>query len=102
MVGLVPDKLVMVEESEDRRIYTITAWTFDYVNKSNPNSGIVVEIHLKRKIVSEMMTTYFPTTLLVLITAATTQSWKKSETLGIRFPNLIEFFLSQVVFDQMK
>ena len=78
-VRLVPDILRMREEREGIPIYTITDWTFDYIKASNPNAGIVVNIHLKRKIQSELMTTYFPTILLVLITFATTHSWKKFE-----------------------
>ena len=79
-VRLVPDILDMMEESDGIPIYTITEWKFGYTNGSNPNAGIVVEVHLKRRILSELMTTYFPTILLVTITAATTQSWKKLET----------------------
>ena len=77
-VRLIPDILNMIEERDGIPIYTITDWTFDYSNASNPNeSGIVVAFHLRRRILSELMTTYFPTALLVAITAATTQSWKK-------------------------
>ena len=76
-VRLVPDILNMMEECDGIPIYTITDWIFGYTNGSNPNAGIVVEVHLKRRILSELMTTYFPTILLVTITAATTQSWKK-------------------------
>ena len=80
-VRLIPDILNMVEERDGIPIYTITDWTFDYSNGSNPNEGgIVVAIHLKRRILSEIMTTFFPTILLVAITAATTHSWKKSKT----------------------
>ena len=79
-VRLIPDLLNMVEERDGIPIYTITDWTFDYSNASNPNEGgIVVAIHLRRRILSELMTTYFPTILLVAITAATTHSWKKLE-----------------------
>ena len=70
-VTLVPDTLQMLEERDGIPIYTILDWRFKYCNGSNPNSGIVVEILLKRKILSELMTTYFPTILLVAITAAT-------------------------------
>ena len=79
-VRLIPDLLNMVEERDGIPIYTITDWTFNYSNASNPNEGgIVVAIHLRRRILSELMTTYFPTILLVAITAATTHSWKKLE-----------------------
>ena len=78
-VRLVPASLKMREQRKGIPIYTITNWTFDHIKASNPNAGLVVKIHLKRKIQSELMTTFFPTTLLVLITAATTHSWKKLE-----------------------
>ena len=76
-VTLVPDILQMQEERDGIPIYTIVVWRFKYLNMSNPNSGIVVEILLKRKLMSELMTTYFPTILLVAITFATSQSWGK-------------------------
>ena len=76
-VTLVPDILQMQEERDGIPIYTILDWRFKYCNDSDPNSGIVVEILLKRKIMSELMTTYFPTILLVAITAATSQNWEK-------------------------
>ena len=81
-VRLVPDILNMMEERDGIPIYTITDWAFQYSNESNPNAGIVVEIRLKRRILSEMMTTFFPTILLVAITAATTHSWKKLQVPG--------------------
>ena len=77
IVTLVPDILQMQEERDGIPIYTIVVWRFKYLNTSNPNSGIVVEILLKRKLMSELMTTYFPTILLVAITFATSQSWGK-------------------------
>ena len=51
-------------------LFTIT----DYVllNATYPEEGIRLTITLKRKIMSEMMTTYFPSLLLLMITYATT------------------------------
>merc|ERR1712130_200093 len=43
-----------------------------YKNSSQPEDGVLMFIVLKRKITSEMMTTYFPTILLTAITFATT------------------------------
>merc|ERR1719494_1527095 len=40
--------------------------------RNNPNEGIWMTVDLKRKIMSELMTTYFPSLLLTLITFATT------------------------------
>merc|ERR1712163_39888 len=49
-------------------LFTIT----NYDLLKNPEEGIRMAITLKRKIMSEMMTTYFPSILLMLITYATT------------------------------
>ena len=51
-------------------LFTIT----DHVllNATYPEEGIRLTITLKRKIMSEMMTTYFPSLLLLMITYATT------------------------------
>ena len=51
-------------------LFTIT--NFDLVNATVPGEGIRMTITLKRKIMSEMMTTYFPSLLLMMITYATT------------------------------
>merc|ERR1719266_3082157 len=42
------------------------------VNATHPKTGIRMKITLKRKIMSELMTTYFPSLLLMMITYATT------------------------------
>ena len=51
-------------------LFTIT--NFDLVNATVPGEGIRMTITLKRKIMSEMMTTYFPSLLLMMITYAIT------------------------------
>ena len=84
-VNLLPGILNMLEDRNRIPIYTIINWTFRYINASNPTDGIVVKIHLKRKILSEMATTYFPTILLVMITAATTHYWEKAIFLKVLF-----------------
>ena len=43
-----------------------------FTNATNPEQGLRMSMVLKRKIMSEMMTTYFPSILLMLITFATT------------------------------
>ena len=43
-----------------------------FTNATNPEKGLRMYIVMKRKIMSEMMTTYFPSILLMLITFATT------------------------------
>ena len=56
-VTLIP-KGVMLTQSLDMVLFTIT--NFDLVNANIPEKGICMRITLKRKIMSEMMTTYFP------------------------------------------
>ena len=70
-VKLIPMKLVM-EQEEDMTIFTIIDRQLIYKNTSHPQDGIFMFIVLKRKITSEMMTTYFPTIMLTAITFATT------------------------------
>ena len=68
-VTLVPDD-VMITQSLDMVLFTITKC--DLVNAKNPGKGVRMIVTLKRKIMSEMMTTYFPSLLLMMITYATT------------------------------
>ena len=68
-VTLFPNSVIM-KQSLDMTLFSIT----DYIlaNASDPEDGIRMTITMKRKILSEMMTTYFPSFLLMLITYATT------------------------------
>ena len=62
-VTLFPNN-VMIKQSLDMVLFTIT----DHVLVPDPEEGIRMTITLKRKIMSEMMTTYFPSFLLMMIT----------------------------------
>ena len=66
-VTLIPDHLIMTQES-DMPIFRITDWNLGY----GRGHGISMVLVMKRKITSEMMTTYFPSLLLTAITFATT------------------------------
>ena len=68
-VLLVAEDLVMEEEA-DLNLFYIT--DHHLVNVSHPRKGVTMEIKLKRKIMGEMMTTYLPSMLLMMITYATT------------------------------
>ena len=68
---LLPRKLEMLE-NVDMTLFLIDSWSLDFRNKSDHNGGIQMSISLKRKIMSEMMTTYLPSILLMMITFATT------------------------------
>ena len=68
-VTLVPND-VRIKQSLDMVLFTITDYAL--VNATDPEEGIRMTITMKRKIMSEMMTTYFPSLLLMMITFATT------------------------------
>ena len=70
-VLLKPNKLVM-EQIPDMTLFQMSNWGLAYKDKEMPEDGIKMTVVLKRKIMSEMMTTYFPSILLMLITFATT------------------------------
>ena len=70
-VQLVPH-LLWMEERVDMTLYTITEWSLVHRNTSNPSKGIKMMLTLQRKLMNEMMTTYLPSVLLMLITWATT------------------------------
>ena len=53
-------------------LFLVTHWKLELRNSSNPNEGVRMVIVLKRKIMSEMLVTYFPSFLLMAITFATT------------------------------
>ena len=59
-----------VTQPKDMTLFTITSSVLQ--KATHPNTGIQMKIKMKRKIMSEMMTTYFPSLLLMMITYATT------------------------------
>ena len=68
-VTLNPDQLNMKQE-EDMAIFHLTDWNLGF--KSKREEGLQMSISMRRKITSELMTTYFPSLLLTAITFATT------------------------------
>ena len=68
---LIPKELNMFE-NVDLTLFFIERWNLDFKNKTKPRDGIWMTMSLKRKIMSEMMTTYLPSFLLMMITYATT------------------------------
>ena len=61
---------IFLDQSRDLTQFFIVDFTLE--NATSPKSGLQMRIRLRRKIMSEMMTTYFPTILLLMITFATT------------------------------
>ena len=68
-VILIADKILMRQQS-DMNLYVITE--YHLVNMTYPEEGVMMVIKFRRKIMSEMMTTYLPSMLLMMITFATT------------------------------
>ena len=70
-VTLVADQLIMTQGA-DMPIFRITDWNLGPKIFKKGKKGLRMVVVMKRKITSEMMTTYFPTILLTAITFATT------------------------------
>ena len=68
---LLPKKLWM-EQPADMTLFLMEHWELVYKNESAPEEGVSMTIVLRRKILSEMMGTYLPSILLMMITFATT------------------------------
>ena len=68
---LIPKELNMLE-NVDLTLFFIERWNLDFKNKDKPRDGIWMTMSLKRKVMSEMMTTFLPSLLLMMITYATT------------------------------
>ena len=68
---LIPKALKM-SENVKLTLFLIERWNLDFKNRTKPRHGIRMTISLKRRIMSEMMTTYLPSILLMMITYATT------------------------------
>ena len=61
---------LLIQQQANMNLFVITE--SHLVNLSDPEKGVMMEIKFKRKIMSEMMTTYLPSVLLMMITFATT------------------------------
>ena len=68
-VILTPGELRM-KQQVNMAIFQITNWKLDF--KTERSKGLQVSIMMRRKVTSELMTTFFPTILLTTITFATT------------------------------
>ena len=67
-VRLLPDQMSM-KQDPNMYMFKITSWSLDYKDDSD---GLRLLIVMKRKVMSELMTTYFPSFLLLAITFSTT------------------------------
>ena len=70
-VRLVPSSNKIVFDN-DMPLFDTSSMLLIYADENDPGKGIRMVMRMKRKITTEMMTTYLPSTLLLLITFATT------------------------------
>ena len=70
-VSLLPKDLKMMENVE-LTLFKIDHWRLEFRNDVSPAEGRRLTLSLRRKIMSEMMTTFLPSILLMTITFATT------------------------------
>ena len=61
-----------MKERTTLTMYVITKWTLEYQKEENPEEGIQMMIILKRRIINELLTSYLPSVLLILISYSTT------------------------------
>ena len=61
-----------MQQKRDMTLFRMNSWSLDYKNESAPEEGISMTIVLRRKILSEMMSTFLPSILLLMITFVTT------------------------------
>ena len=61
-----------MKERTTLTMYVITKWTLEYQNNQSPEEGIQMKIILKRRIINELLTSYLPSVLLILLSYSTT------------------------------
>ena len=71
MMKLFPKELIMKQDA-DLALFQIIDWNLLYRETKSPDEGIQLVIVMRRKILSEMMSTYLASILLMFITFATT------------------------------
>ena len=71
LMRLIPKELFM-EQDSDMTLFQLTHWDLNYRNGIDSAEGIWMTLVLKRKMMSEMMSTFLPSLLLLMIPFATT------------------------------
>ena len=61
-----------MKERTTLTMYVITKWTLEYQNNQSPEEGIQMKLILKRRIINELLTSYLPSVLLILLSYSTT------------------------------
>ena len=70
-VELVPDTMELLTDTELTQYY-IQTWSLDYNDVDSPANGLKMEIVFKRRLTNELLTTYLPSFLLLLMAYVTT------------------------------
>ncbi|XP_023343017.1 glutamate-gated chloride channel alpha [Eurytemora carolleeae] len=66
VLNLAPDQILMKGNTVLTQ-YIITDWKLEYIDKESPSNGTVIVVILKRRIINEILTTYLPSFLLIII-----------------------------------
>ena len=61
-----------MEQDQDMTLFELNKWSLSFRNETDPAEGIWMTVVLKRKVLSEMLSTFLPSLLLLMITFATT------------------------------
>ena len=70
-VELLPDTMDLLSDTELTQ-YFIQRWSLEYHDPSKGSAGLKMEIVFKRRLTNELLTTYLPSLLLLLMSYATT------------------------------
>ena len=71
IINLIPDDITMASPL-DLSQYQIQTWQLVYYDQHNKNEGLRMEVTFKRRLASELLTTYLPSFFLLGICYATT------------------------------
>ena len=70
VVKMQPESFLMLSSTVLTQ-YTIESWDMIYYNETNPDEGIFVKLNLKRRIMNELLTTYLPSIIILIIVYVT-------------------------------
>ena len=89
---LVPDRIIRRAETEMTQ-YVMTNWSLIYRDDQKPEEGVMMVVVFKRRIMNEMLTTFLPAILLIMITYATTHfdSFYFEAALGVNLTTMLVF-----------
>ena len=71
LMRILPGELVL-EQDTDMTLFRVNHWDLKFRNHRKKDEGIWMTVVLRRKLLSELMSTYLPSLLLMMITFATT------------------------------